>query len=486
MFRLNCRPLTGALLVLVSIFALVGFAGDDGGLWHTNFEEAKAKARAENKLLLVDFTGSDWCGWCIKLKQEVFDQEAFKKQAPQQFVLVELDFPRGTQLPEELKKQNDQLAKRFAVSGFPTILLLDAEGQLIARTGYRAGGPDEYLKHLAEFVTAHETIVRMRGQVAGVQGLDRAKLLDQLIEAYGKLGVEPDDAKTWTTEIIALDAENKAGLRLKYEFRQLVSEADALKKERKFEEAKTMYGRALQLSGISGEQKQDAYFAQGECLFYAKDFVGVVVCLKQAEAAAPESSKVATIQAMIQRFAPTAEAQETVAKLKGDLDAAQGLDRARILDQLLDARTTLSQAIPDPDLPRDTIAWAREIVALVADNDAGLKSKYSLRVLLTDAQQLTRDQKLDEAHAALDEALAIPGVAGESLLDLHLAKAKCYAAQEEFEKCLEACQKALDAAPASPRVQSVKSQMRTAQAELDKRKAKEPSEPETPKPSATN
>jgi len=486
MFRLNCWPLTGALVVLVTIFTMFGFAGDDDDLWFTNFEDAKAKARADDKLLLVDFTGSDWCGWCIKLKQEVFDQEVFKKQAPQQFVLVELDFPRQTQLPAELKKQNDQLAKQFGVSGFPTVLVLDAEGKLIARTGYRPGGPDEYLKHLAEFVTAHESIVQMRGQVAASQGIDRAKLLDQLIEAYAKLGVEPDDVKTWTAEIISLDAENKAGLKLKYEFRQLVSEAEALKKDRKFEAAKTMYGRALELSGLSGEQKQDAYFAQGECLFYAKDFVGVVVCLKQAEAAAPDTSKVATIQAMIQRFAPTAEAQATVAKLKGQLDAAQGLDRARMLDQLLDARTTLSQAIPDPDLQPDTDAWAREIVALDADNAAGLKSKYGVRVLLAEAQQLLRDQKLDEAHAALDKALAIPGVIGEPLLELHLAQAKCYAAQEEFEKCVAACQKALEAAPASPRTYSVKSQMRTAQAELDKRKAKEPPRPETPKPPATN
>jgi len=481
MFRSSYWPLAGALVVLVCICTLVGFAGDDDGLWQTNFEEAKAKAQAGNKLLLVDFTGSDWCG-CIRLKQEVFDQEAFKKEAPQRFVLVELDFPRQKQLPAELKTQNEQLRDRFKISGFPTILVLDAEGQLIARTGYRPGGPDAYLKHLDDFATAHEAIVRMRGEVAGVQGLERAKLLDQLIEAYAKLGVEPDDVKTWTAEIISLDAENKAGLKLKYEFRQLMSEADALKKNRKLDEANAVYEKALELSGISGELRQDAYFAQGECLFYAKDFVGVVARLKLAAEAAPTSSKSATIQAMLERFGPTAEAQETVAKLKGQLDAAQGLDRARILDQLLDARTTLSQSDPDPELVRDADTWAREIVELDAANEAGLKGKYGVRVLLADAQQLLRDKKLDEAHAALDKALAIPEVAGESLLELHLAKAKCYAAQEEFEKSVDACQKALEAAPASARARSVRSQMQAAQAELDKRKAKEQPQIEAPVP----
>jgi tetratricopeptide (TPR) repeat protein len=357
---------------------------------------------------------------------------------------------------------------------------------MIARTGYRSGGPEEYLKHLDEFVAAHQTIVRMRGEVAGVQGIDRAKLLDQLIEAYAKLGNEPEDVKTWTAEIIALDADNQAGLKIKYQYRQLVSEADALKRDRKFEAAKTAYDQALELPGISGEQKQDAYYSRGECFFHAQDFVGVVACLKQAAEAAPDSSKATAIQEMLQQFAPAAEAQEAVAKLKGQLETAQGLDRARVLDQLLDARTTLSRSVPDPELARDTDTWAREIVELDAQNEAGLTSKYGVRVLLADARQLLRDQKLDEAHAALDKALAIPGVAGEPLLELHLAKAKCYAAQEEFENSIDACQKAIEAAPASGRAQSVRSQMQAAQAELDKRKAKEQAPAEAPKPTEPN
>jgi thioredoxin-related protein len=481
MSKWNYCALAGAVVVLVSLFALAGIAGDEASVWQTKFEDAKTKAKADKKLLLVDFTGSDWCGWCIKLKQEVFDQEVFLKEAPQRFVLVELDFPRTKQLPEELKTQNDQLAQQFQVSGFPTILMLDAEGQLIARTGYRPGGPEEYLKHLTEFVTAHETIVRMRTELASVQGLDRAKLLDQLIEAYAKLENEHPDIKSWSAEIVTLDAENKAGLKVKYQFRQLLAEADGLKQNRKFDEAKAAYDKALALPGISGELKQDAYFAQGECFFNSKDFVAVVACLKQAAEAAPASPQAANIQAMIQRFAPMAEGQEAVAKIKGQLEAAQGLDRAKLLDQLIDARTKLSQAMPDQDLAQDTEKWSQEIVALDAENKAGLKSKYEVRVLVAEAQSRLQEQKLDEAHAALDKALAVPGLAGEQLQEVQFAKAVCHAAQQEFQKSLDACQKALEAAPESPKARNVRSLMQRAQAELERQKAKEQPKAEEPK-----
>lgn len=473
MFRRNCLILAGTLVVLASLLTPAGMAGDQESLWQTKFEDAKTKARAEKKLLLVDFSGSDWCGWCIKLKQEVFDQEVFKKEAPQKFVLVELDFPRQKQLPEELKTQNERLREQYQIRGYPTILVLDGEGQLIARTGYRPGGPEAYVKHLTEFVTVHEAILQMRAALAGSQGLDRAKLLDQLVEAYGKLGNDHADIKTWTPEIIALDPENKAGLKVKYEFRQFMAQATALKGERKFDEARAVFGKALALAGISGQMKQDAYFAEGECSFYLRDFVGVVASLKKGVEAAPEGSKVATLQAMLQRFGPLAEAQENVARVKGQLDQAQGLDRAKLLDQMIDARTKLAQAIPDQGLAQDVEQWSKEIVALDPENKGGLKNKYEVRVFLGEAQNLLRTQKFDEAHAALNKALAVPGLAGEQLQEVHVAKANGYFSQQNFEKARESCQEAIDAAPDSPRARMVKSLLQRAEGELAKLKAKE-------------
>ncbi len=399
MVRRNCCVLAGTIVVVVSVCTFACIAGHDESPWQTNFEAAKTKARNENKLLLVDFTGSDWCTWCVQLKDEVFDQAVFQEQARQKFVLVELDFPRQKQLPEELKAQNEQLALRYQVDSFPTILILDAEGQRIARTSYRPGGPEEFVQHLMEFVNAHEMIVRTRAVLATVQGLDRAKLLDQLIEAYEKLGTDIADIRTWTGEIVTLDAENKAGLRVKYQFRQLVARAFDLQNSRKFDEAKAVYAQALAMPGISDTWKQNAYIAQGECCFRLKDFVGVVACLKKAIEVAPDNPHVTEIQGMIQGFSPMAETQGAVAKFEGQLEQAQGLDRAKLLDQMIGARTQLEQWIPDENLPQEVEKWSREIVALDAENKAGLKGTYEVRRRLVEAQNLRQTQKFDEAQA---------------------------------------------------------------------------------------
>ncbi|MBL6829208.1 MAG: thioredoxin family protein, partial [Puniceicoccaceae bacterium] len=109
-------------------------AGDD---WMTDFAAAKIKAAAEQKPLLLDFTGSDWCGWCIKLDKEVFSQKVFKEFAADNLVLVELDFPRGKEQSEDLKAQNKALSEKYGIRGFPTILVLSPEGELIEKTGYQ-------------------------------------------------------------------------------------------------------------------------------------------------------------------------------------------------------------------------------------------------------------------------------------------------------------------------------------------------------------
>jgi thioredoxin-related protein len=123
-------------------------ATNDVFKWETDLEVAKKRAKDENKEILADFTGSDWCGWCIKLKKEVFDQPEFKEYAKKHLVMLELDFPNQKKLPAKEVKQNAKLAEEFKVQGYPTILLMDAEGKEIARTGYQKGGPANYVEHL--------------------------------------------------------------------------------------------------------------------------------------------------------------------------------------------------------------------------------------------------------------------------------------------------------------------------------------------------
>lgn len=120
--------------------------------WVKDWAKATAQAKAEGKDLLIDFTGSDWCGWCVKLEGEVFAHAAFLEKATKDFIFVFLDFPRGAEPKKDVvdPAMNEKLKDAYGVQGFPTIILANAEGLPYARTGYQEGGPEGYLTHLSE------------------------------------------------------------------------------------------------------------------------------------------------------------------------------------------------------------------------------------------------------------------------------------------------------------------------------------------------
>ena len=121
-------------------------------LWLTDLPKAEAQAKAENKIVLLDFTGSDWCGWCIKFKKEVFDTPEFQAYAAKNVVLVELDYPHKKVQADDLKKANAALNKKFDVHGYPTLVVLDKGGKEIGRqVGYAAGGPQAFIAKLEKF-----------------------------------------------------------------------------------------------------------------------------------------------------------------------------------------------------------------------------------------------------------------------------------------------------------------------------------------------
>jgi thioredoxin-related protein len=113
--------------------------------WGTNYEQGQQEAKASNKLVLLDFTGSDWCGWCKILDREVFSQPQFKEYASKNLVLVEVDFPKGKSVAPATRQQNEQLLMRYQIQGFPTIVVLNSEGKLVAELGYMQGGPDAFI-----------------------------------------------------------------------------------------------------------------------------------------------------------------------------------------------------------------------------------------------------------------------------------------------------------------------------------------------------
>ena len=143
------KQLTFALFVALSVTPL--FAK---GIWETDFEKASAEAKASNKYMLLDFTGSDWCGWCVKLDNEVFSESKFKKYAKGDLVCVLVDFPRK-KLSKKQSAKNDVLAKKYRITGYPSIIILTPDGKKIEQTGYLKGGAKEYVKHLKGIIDPH-------------------------------------------------------------------------------------------------------------------------------------------------------------------------------------------------------------------------------------------------------------------------------------------------------------------------------------------
>lgn len=105
-------------------------------IWHDSFETAQQASRETGKPILVDFTGSDWCSWCIKLKQDVFETSKFKAWARDNVVLLELDYPKRSIQSMAMREQNRMLAERYKVESYPTVLLLDSEGEVLGKLGY--------------------------------------------------------------------------------------------------------------------------------------------------------------------------------------------------------------------------------------------------------------------------------------------------------------------------------------------------------------
>ncbi len=118
--------------------------------WVTDIREAYRIAQADNKKILVNFTGSDWCVWCKKLRDEIFTTPEFTAYADKNLVLLFLDFPNGIDLSAEQVRHNQIIAQLLNVRGYPSIWLLDSDLSALMVTGYREGGASEYIRHLTE------------------------------------------------------------------------------------------------------------------------------------------------------------------------------------------------------------------------------------------------------------------------------------------------------------------------------------------------
>jgi thioredoxin-related protein len=119
--------------------------------WMTSVPDAETQAKTESKLVLLDFTGSDWCSWCKKLDAEVFTKAEFGDYAKKNLVLVEVDFPNQKKLPADLVKANSALKDKYKITGYPTLIVLKPDGTVVwTQVGYMEGGPKAVIAKLDE------------------------------------------------------------------------------------------------------------------------------------------------------------------------------------------------------------------------------------------------------------------------------------------------------------------------------------------------
>ena len=193
--------------------------------WTDDFEAAKAQAAAEGKLLLVDFSGSDWCGWCKRLDKEVFSKPEFLEGVKNDFVLVMVDSPNDKSLlSEKAKKQNPELVEKYSVEGFPTVLVMDSSGKVLEKTGYRRGGPKPYVEYLLKAKKEAAAALEFEKALSTLErgSPERLAKIDEYLSGLDEEGLIDNEALA--AELFA-DGKNGATYAAKYPFLYYVKPA---------------------------------------------------------------------------------------------------------------------------------------------------------------------------------------------------------------------------------------------------------------------
>ena len=138
-------------IALLMCFCVL-LVAETNNIWMEDFELAIKHAQSYQKPIFILFTGSDWCRYCIVLESEVFSQAEFIEFARENLVLLKIDRPQNIEQTEELRAQNAMLFQKYEIVGVPTIVIIDHEENVLATTGYYAGGASVYVDHIKELL----------------------------------------------------------------------------------------------------------------------------------------------------------------------------------------------------------------------------------------------------------------------------------------------------------------------------------------------
>ena len=209
--------------------------------WMTDIEAAKARAAAENKAVLVDFTGSDWCGWCIRLRKQVLDTPAFDTYAKDKFVLMEVDVPQNPKFDAALRARNEKLCEQYGVQGFPTIMVMTPQGDVV-------GGFSGFKPTVEEMAKTLDKALETAALLSKADSQQGSEQLATLVQAYQAI---PENMRQGAAglrqRIMALDPQDTSGLvRQQLLQEQRTAMAEALEAATSPQEALAAVNKALE------------------------------------------------------------------------------------------------------------------------------------------------------------------------------------------------------------------------------------------------
>ena len=428
--------------------------------WLTDFEVAKAKAKADDKLVFAFFTGSDWCVWCKKLQAEVLEKEDFQTPALKQYIFVELDYPQQKKLPEELAAQNQKLKNQYKIAGFPSVILMDGEGKQIVQTGYKAGGPEAYLKHLDGFLAIYKIVLQWQKEVEKLAGAERATLLDKIIDGYEQLNTQPDNLTAMRKEIIALDADGALKLKNKHAYSLLMGDAKELMRTEKDQEALVALDKLLALPDLPASAKFDIYQTKSMCFNGMEDYASTVAAMEKAIECDPENKGAKMLKAYIPRIKQFHAIKQQIDAAQAKVDKAEGTERAKYLVELFYAKYEMTAAKGFlPVAKHDVDPIFNEITKLDPDDTIHCRAEFLIQKDLIEAQRLINSKDPDDkdnGKELCEKAMAQPGITDLQKQEGYRALGSYYISMKETEEAVAMFKKALELAPKSARAEHIR------------------------------
>ena len=301
---LNRFPVRMALAVMISTLFVSTALAEEG--WLVDFEKAKAQAAKEGKPILMEFTGSDWCPPCKALHKNVLVKDIFKEEMPKHYILLKLDNPRDKSKQTDAEQaQYKELAREYKVTGVPSVFLADADGNpFFKSSGYSGKSADEWVEQMV----GKSGIPKALAKAEKAKGIERAKLLDTALTMMGsKFANESHGGKI--DEIINLDAENKAGLKVKYEgarkaaqFKETLTQIMRGNGGAKSELLAAKIDELVKKEKATGESLQEALFMKSSLMFRDKKKDEAEKLLLEAQKAAPNSGTAKRIDQILKQY----------------------------------------------------------------------------------------------------------------------------------------------------------------------------------------